>query len=111
MTHDCNFYMYLYKTIYCPFENKNHDRNMCVYAHNWQDYRRDPNEYVYSNKICPDWNSSAHTLQYDQAGCEKGIDCGFCHGWKEVEYHTLNYKTKYCREGGECRFKHCSHCH
>lgn len=39
---DQDFYLFYYKTIWCPFNYINHDRAICVYAHNWQDFRRKP---------------------------------------------------------------------
>jgi hypothetical protein len=39
---DPDFYMFHFKTIWCPFSDKYHKREVCVYAHNWQDFRRKP---------------------------------------------------------------------
>ena len=39
--------MFYYKTAFCPFNLTKHDPSKCVYAHNWQDYRRPPNMYNY----------------------------------------------------------------
>ena len=40
-TRDQDFFMYKYKTIWCP-DTQHHDRSTCVYAHNIQDFRRNP---------------------------------------------------------------------
>ena len=40
--HDTDFYYFHYKTVWCPFVDSQHMRETCVYAHNWQDYRRKP---------------------------------------------------------------------
>lgn len=44
---DDDFYMFYYKTEFCPFNLTEHDKSKCVYAHNWQDYRRKPDLYPY----------------------------------------------------------------
>ena len=43
---DHDFYTFHFKTQWCPYQEKDHNREQCVYAHNWQDYRRKP--YLYS---------------------------------------------------------------
>lgn len=47
LEYDNDFYIFYYKTVWCPFNYINHDRANCVYAHNWQDYRRKPNIIPY----------------------------------------------------------------
>jgi hypothetical protein len=42
---DSDFYMFHFKTVWCPYNEPNHSRNDCVFAHNWQDYRRKPQQY------------------------------------------------------------------
>ncbi len=32
---DMDFYLFHYKTVWCPFNESEHDRSSCVYAHNW----------------------------------------------------------------------------
>lgn len=32
---DEDFYIFLYKTVWCPFNLSQHDKSLCVYAHNW----------------------------------------------------------------------------
>lgn len=39
--------MFYYKTEFCPFNLTEHDKSKCVYAHNWQDYRRKTDIYSY----------------------------------------------------------------
>lgn len=34
--------------------------------------------------------------------CKFHMNCGKCHGWKELEYHPLNYKTRQCSNGTKC---------
>ena len=38
MTVDQDFYMFYYKTVWCPYSDREHQRDACVYAHNWQDF-------------------------------------------------------------------------
>lgn len=35
--------------------NKEHNKSVCDYAHNWQDFRRKPNLFNYSNEMCEKW--------------------------------------------------------
>ena len=37
-----DFYMFHFKTVWCPYAESNHARDACVFAHNWQDFRRKP---------------------------------------------------------------------
>ena len=32
---DKDFYMFLFKTVWCPYREDDHERDVCVYAHNW----------------------------------------------------------------------------
>ena len=41
MTRNQEFYMFYFKTEWCPY-NTEHNKAQCVYAHNWQDFRRKP---------------------------------------------------------------------
>lgn len=45
---DMDFYLFHFKTVWCPYREDDHDRKVCVYAHNWQDYRRRPSIFSYS---------------------------------------------------------------
>lgn len=97
---DPDFFMFHYKTAFCPITHITHDRSLCVYAHNWQDYRRKPNKYFLQPEVCPDWNNSKVVIQYEE-GCPRGFNCSFCHGWKEPEFHPFVYKTKKCESSKE----------
>jgi hypothetical protein len=35
MERDVDFYMFHFKTVWCPMSDKEHQRDQCVYAHNW----------------------------------------------------------------------------
>ena len=52
MEPDDDFYIFHFKTVWCPFSDKEHQRDCCVYAHNWQDFRRKPHTYNYSKDQC-----------------------------------------------------------
>ena len=47
LVYDDDFFMFKYKTVWCPFNLTQHDKSLCVYAHNWQYYRRSPHIYHY----------------------------------------------------------------
>lgn len=91
--------MFHYKTEFCPFNLTEHDKSKCVYAHNLQDYRRNPAYYTYSPISCPNWNMKDLIFDYN-SGCDQGIDCSMCHGWKEVHYHPHVYRTTKCSTSG-----------
>jgi hypothetical protein len=109
MKQDEYFYLYKYKTVFCPYIYE-HDRNQCVYAHNPQDLRRDPNQSKYNAVQCVYW-SQGQIFSYDEGGCPSQMDCENCHGWKELEYHPLYYKTKPCNNGKKCNKKDCPFYH
>lgn len=111
MPKDENFFMYSFKTVLCPFD-KGHDKSFCVYAHNLQDFRRQPLQYYYNTNNCPRWDNKKTILTYTE-GCEKGYGCMNCHGWKELDFHPLFYKTRKCKyfnnncsKGALCPFYH-----
>ncbi len=110
MERDSDFYMFHFKTVWCPFNETNHARDQCVYAHNWQDFRRKPHVYPYEKSQCANWDlSKIINVYYD--GCGNGMPCRYSHGWKEQEYHPLAYKTNHCRHGESCSKLHCPFYH
>jgi len=52
---DADFYLFHFKTVWCPYNEDDHSRDVCVYAHNWQDFRRKPQLFTYSKEMCPNW--------------------------------------------------------
>jgi len=95
MTKDQDFFMFYYKTEWCPF-NKEHNKAQCPYAHNYQDFRRKPHLFNYDcHSFCPNWRSDTFIAKYYQ-GCKNMCSCRHTHGWKEQEYHPMFYKTKIC---------------
>ena len=96
------FFTNYFKTILCPNSQCN-AKSTCVYSHNWQDYRRSPLHFFYRNILCPKWSNKKMIINYTD-GCPEGVNCQFCHGWKEEDYHPLNYKTKKCKfKFGTCK--------
>jgi hypothetical protein len=109
--YDDDFYLFHFKTIWCPFNLTQHDKALCVYAHNWQDYRRKPHTHTYDPIPCPNWKSTDFIVNYED-GCPLKEKCTKCHGWKENEYHPNNYKNKPCSMGKNCqKGKDCPHFH
>ena len=106
------FFINSFKTVLCPFD-KFHDKSFCVYSHNFQDYRRNPNKFKYEKKNCSNWDNKKTIIEYIE-GCKNGFNCSKSHGWKEHDYHPLVYKTikckKYfnCDKGFFCPFYHCN---
>lgn len=107
---DEDFYLFYFKTGWCPF-NYEHNKAECVYAHNWQDFRRRPDLFQYINQLCSNWQSETFISDYKE-GCIYEHNCGYCHGWKEQLYHPLTYKVtpcpdaRRCRKGLECPYFH-----
>jgi hypothetical protein len=92
---DDDFFMFYFKTVWCPFNKAQHDKKLCVYAHNWQDFRRKPQDINYGASLCPNWRPEVYLARYED-GCPLGMDCSKSHGWKELEFHPLIYRTKQC---------------
>ena len=107
---DKNFLLFSFKSEFCPFSKISHDRFKCVYAHNWQDFKR-PFAETIKAVPCKTWDRNKEIMEYEQ-GCERGFDCTFCHGWKELEYHLSNFKRHPCQKGRNCDRKEvCSFTH
>ena len=105
------FFKYYYKTVYCPFTYA-HDKSICEFAHNVQDYRRNPKTTPhYKPEVCKKWNMHTEISKYEDGGCNYNEACDKCHGWKELEYHPKYYKTKACTNGERCPRKHCGYLH
>lgn len=61
---DADFYLHHFKTVWCPYNEDDHERDVCVYAHNWQDFRRKPQVFSYSKELCPNWPASEMVTSY-----------------------------------------------
>ena len=107
---DIDFYLFHFKTVWCPFNENNHPREQCVYAHNWQDFRRKPFIYSYEREQCGHWDHSKIINIYTE-GCPGGLKCRCSHGWKEQEYHPSSYKMNQCRHAENCSKIHCPYFH
>lgn len=103
------FYMYRYKTGYCPNIANKHDWTLCIYAHRFTDYRRPPDKFDYSPEECKGIN-------LETGECPDGDNCRFSHSTAERLYHPLKYKTSpcdcfkkmlpTCKRGQNCAFYH-----
>jgi hypothetical protein len=107
-----DFFMWTYKTLWCPIGSF-HDWQECIYAHNYQDLRRDP-RIGYSTQVCPDWERANRSPNYADR-CPRGFGCGFAHGAKEQLYHPAYFHSvmcndhfhgKGCPRGKTCAFFH-----
>lgn len=107
-----DFFVWTYKTIWCPI-GAFHDWQECIYAHNYQDLRRDP-RIGYSTKACPEWARANRAPEY-ASRCPRGYACGHAHGAKEQLYHPAYFRTILCNDhftgrscprGRACAFYH-----
>jgi len=95
MTRNQEFYMFYFKTEWCPY-NTEHNKAQCVYAHNWQDFRRKPHLFQYNPfEVCESWQAGNFIGKYEE-GCKLQSYCGKYHGWKEQIFHPMVYKTIFC---------------
>ncbi len=46
------FYMFKYKTAWCPNKKDSHDSKSCLYAHHTRDFRRPPELFKYAAEDC-----------------------------------------------------------
>jgi len=106
---DQEFYVKFYKTVFCPFQHE-HNRAGCVFAHNFQDFRRDVRNYNYSITPCKQWKKKKEVYKYSD-GCRNGMNCKFAHGWKERDFHPSRYMKEVCDMNGSCDRPHCPFIH
>lgn len=98
-----DFFMRRFKIYWCPI-GVQHDWQNCVYAHNYQDARREPS-IGYGPKPCPEWikwqqEKKAPSADYNER-CSKGLLCPYSHGAKEQLYHKLYFRTVVCRDASK----------
>lgn len=93
MTED--FFTERFKTLWCPI-GMQHDWQVCMYAHTYQDVRRPPS-IGYGHQLCPYWSKKETTLAYSQR-CPLGPRCPYSHGAKEQLYHPGYFRTLNCRD-------------
>ena len=104
-----NFFLFYFKSEFCPFSKINHDKFKCDYAHNWQDFKRPFCNFI-KPTLCENWVRTKK-LDFYNEGCKNGMNCEKCHGWKELDYHICNFKkkkclTKNCKRNQICCFYH-----
>jgi hypothetical protein len=46
------FYMFKYKSSWCPNKKDSHDSKSCIYAHHTRDFRRPPEIFKYLPEDC-----------------------------------------------------------
>lgn len=88
------FYMFKYKTAWCPNKKDSHDSKSCIYAHHLRDFRRPPELFRY---LAEDCDSLIKGIGWDK--CEKGLKCTKCHTTVERLYHPDKYKRIFCDRG------------
>ena len=85
------FFMFYYKTSWCPTKKDSHDSKSCNYAHHTRDFRRPPDIFKYAPEDC---ETLINGTGWDN--CPKGIKCGKCHTTVERLYHPDKYKRIMC---------------
>lgn len=83
-----DFFLFHYKTEFCPIEWE-HNYQKCVYAHSWEDFRRNIIKYPYGNCLC-------QKLDSESGICKNFVQCHSSHSWYELQFHPLNYKKNDC---------------
>jgi hypothetical protein len=85
------FYMFRYKTSWCPNKKDSHDSKSCIYAHHTRDFRRPPDIFKYQPEDC---ETLIKGIGWDK--CDKGLKCNKCHTTVERLYHPDKYKRIFC---------------
>lgn len=93
---DTSFLFFKFKSEFCPYAWKKHKTFTCVYAHNWQDFKR-PFFQGQKPQNCIFWKAQKRITSYEEA-CPDGFSCLYCHGWKELDFHPSKFKTVDCRK-------------
>ena len=88
------FYMFKYKSAWCPNRKDSHDSKNCIYAHHMRDFRRPPEIFKYSAEDCEYLNTDSGWEM-----CPNGILCNKCHTTVERLYHPDKYKRVNCDRG------------
>ena len=89
------FYMYKYKSSWCPDQKDSHDTKSCIYAHHMRDFRRPPEIFQYSAEDC-EYMQKQEGSDYTWELCPEGLLCKKCHTTVEKLYHPDQYKRKNC---------------
>ncbi len=100
------FYMFKYKTAWCPHKKNSHDSKSCIYAHHFRDFRRPPEMFKYLPEDC---ETLTKGIGWDK--CPNGLFCKKCHTTVERLYHPDKYKRincdkARCNKSEICAFYH-----
>lgn len=106
---DADFYCFYFKTVWCPWVYE-HEKDRCVYAHNWYDFRRRTQYIQYTEDMCHMWKNKEKITDYKN-GCTNGHNCLKSHGRKESLYHVNHYKVNMCYLKNKCIKLHCPYAH
>lgn len=87
------FYMFRYKSCWCPNRKDSHDSKSCIYAHHMRDFRRPPEIFKYAPEDC-EFLSNSTDKGWEL--CPNGLLCNKCHTTIERLYHPDKYKRIYC---------------
>ena len=109
------FYMFRYKTAWCPRIQNKHDWSQCIYAHRLQDFRRMPDKYHYKAEECQhvtllnggtvvSSRCAAHSslTGFSWENCSEGLHCQYSHSTFERLYHPQRYKIVCCEVYRQC---------
>lgn len=88
------FYMFRYKSCWCPNRKESHDSKSCIYAHHMRDFRRPPEIFKYIAEDCE--TMGGNNSEFGWELCPKGLLCNKCHTTVERLYHPDKYKRIYC---------------
>lgn len=104
------FYMFRYKSCWCPNRKDSHDSKSCIYAHHMRDFRRPPEIFKYVAEDCENMQIN-NTGEYGWEKCPKGLLCDKCHTTVERLYHPDKYKRincdrSRCNKSEICAFYH-----
>ena len=89
------FYMFRYKSSWCPHRKESHDSKSCIYAHHMRDFRRPPEIFKYAPEDCTYMaNNQNPDIGWEQ--CPDGLNCKKCHTTVERLYHPDKYKRINC---------------
>lgn len=104
------FYMFKYKSSWCPNRKNSHDSKSCIYAHHMRDFRRPPEIFKYSSEDC-DVIANNKNSEYSWELCPNGLLCPKAHTTVERLYHPDKYKRincdrSRCNQSEICAFFH-----
>ena len=90
------FYMFRYKSCWCPNKKDSHDSKSCIYAHHMRDFRRPPEIFKYIPEDCEYMSGANQASESGWEQCPQGLLCNKCHTTVERLYHPDKYKRIYC---------------